>query len=131
MFPQPTAAALNHLLQQNRWALPRLARFAGKTARFDVAPFSFAWTVLPDGMLTGADEGMAVADDLRLQGVDEATRSQPLGKLRGQVFRLPTAQGPVPVVVSYHPAYLLRSPAEKGKAWADLCLAMAQLPPAA
>ena len=60
-------------------------------------------------------------------GVDEATRSQPLGKLRGQVFRLPTAQGPVPVVVSYHPAYLLRSPAEKGKAWAALCLAMAQL----
>ena len=68
---------------------------------------------------------------LALAGVDEATRSQPLGKLRGQVFRLPTAQGAVPVVVSYHPAYLLRSPAEKGKAWADLCLAMAQLPPAA
>lgn len=64
---------------------------------------------------------------LALAGVDEATRNQPLGKLRGQVFRLPTAQGPVPVVVSYHPAYLLRSPAEKGKAWADLCLAMAQL----
>ena len=55
MFPQPTAAALNHLLQQNRWALPRLVRFAGKTARFDIAPFSFAWTVLPDGMLSSAD----------------------------------------------------------------------------
>ena len=64
---------------------------------------------------------------LALAGVDEATRNQPLGKLRGQVFRLPTTQGPVPVVVSYHPAYLLRSPAEKGKAWADVCLAMAQL----
>jgi len=64
---------------------------------------------------------------LALAGVDEVTRNQPLGKLRGQVFRLPTAQGTVPVVVSYHPAYLLRSPAEKGKAWADLCLAMAQL----
>lgn len=68
---------------------------------------------------------------LALAGVDEATRSQPLGKLRGQVFRLSTAQGAVPVVVSYHPAYLLRSPAEKGKAWADLCLAMAQIRPAA
>ncbi len=68
---------------------------------------------------------------LALAGVDETTRSQPLGKLRGQVFRLPTAQGAVPVVVSYHPAYLLRSPAEKGKAWADLCLAMAQIKPAA
>jgi ubiquinone biosynthesis protein UbiJ len=55
MFPLPTAAALNHLLQQNRWALPRLACFAGRTARFDIAPFSFSFTVLPDGMLTGAD----------------------------------------------------------------------------
>ena len=60
---------------------------------------------------------------LALAGVDEATRNQPLGKLRGQVFHLPTAQGPVPVVVSYHPAYLLRQPADKRKAWDDLCLA--------
>jgi uracil-DNA glycosylase len=30
--------------------------------------------------------------------------------------------------VTYHPAYLLRTPTDKGKAWADLCLAMAQLP---
>ena len=44
----------------------------------------------------------------------------PLGKLRGQVH---SYQG-VPVVVTYHPAYLLRSPGEKGKAWADLCLAL-------
>ncbi|MCQ0030248.1 uracil-DNA glycosylase [Burkholderia glumae] len=29
----------------------------------------------------------------------------------------------VPVVVSYHPAYLLRSLPDKAKAWADLCLA--------
>ena len=47
----------------------------------------------------------------------------PLGKLRGKVYRY---RG-VPVVVTYHPAYLLRSPGEKAKAWADLCLAMAQL----
>jgi uracil-DNA glycosylase len=31
----------------------------------------------------------------------------------------------VPVIVSYHPAYLLRSLPEKSKAWADLCLAQA------
>ena len=30
----------------------------------------------------------------------------------------------VPVVVSYHPAYLLRTPQDKAKAWADLCLAL-------
>ena len=44
----------------------------------------------------------------------------PLGKLRGQVHQY---QG-VPVVVSYPPAYLLRAPHDKAKAWADLCLAM-------
>lgn len=47
----------------------------------------------------------------------------PLGKLRGQVYPVNGR----PVVVSYHPAYLLRSPTEKGKVWTDLCLAMAHL----
>lgn len=55
MFAQPSAAALNHLLTQNIWALGRLARFAGKTARFDIAPFSFAYTILADGTLRSAD----------------------------------------------------------------------------
>lgn len=55
MFAQPTAAALNHLLTQNSWALPRLERFAGKTARFDIVPFSFAYTILEDGTLRNAD----------------------------------------------------------------------------
>jgi DNA polymerase len=31
------------------------------------------------------------------------------------------------VVVTYHPAYLLRSPADKARAWSDLCLAMSCL----
>jgi DNA polymerase len=50
--------------------------------------------------------------------------NEPIGRLRGQVHHY---EG-VPVIVSYHPAYLLRTPTDKGKAWADLCLAMAQLP---
>lgn len=33
-----------------------------------------------------------------------------------------TYQG-VPLIVTYHPAYLLRSPADKGKVWEDLCFA--------
>jgi uracil-DNA glycosylase len=41
-----------------------------------------------------------------------------LGKLRGRVHRL--GANAVPVVVTYHPAYLLRSPGEKRKAWQDL-----------
>ena len=58
-----------------------------------------------------------------LLGSDEA-----LGKLRG---RLHQWHG-VPLVVTYHPAYLLRQPAEKARAWDDLCLAASCLgaPPA-
>ena len=47
----------------------------------------------------------------------------PLGQLRGVVH---SYQG-IPVVVTYSPANLLRSPADKAKAWADLCLAKASL----
>jgi DNA polymerase len=46
--------------------------------------------------------------------------TDPIGRLRGQVHHY---EG-VPVIVTYHPAYLLRTPTDKGKAWADLCLAM-------
>lgn len=50
--------------------------------------------------------------------------NEPIGRLRGQVHHY---EG-VPVIVTYHPAYLLRTPTDKGKAWVDLCLAMDQLP---
>lgn len=33
----------------------------------------------------------------------------------------------IPIIVTYHPAYLLRSPSEKAKVWQDLCLAVATL----
>lgn len=49
--------------------------------------------------------------------------STPLGQMRGRVHRY---HG-VPVVVSYHPATLLRNRPEKAKAWADLCLALGTL----
>ncbi len=43
----------------------------------------------------------------------------PIGKLRGQLHRY---RG-VPLVVTYHPAYLLRNPLDKAKVWEDLVLA--------
>ena len=46
-----------------------------------------------------------------------------LGSLRGTLHDY---QG-IPVVVTYHPAYLLRKPTEKARAWEDLCLAVATL----
>ena len=54
---------------------------------------------------------------------------QPVGRLRGRVHRY--APGDIPLVVTYHPAYLLRSPGEKRKSWDDLCLARAALQGAA
>lgn len=46
----------------------------------------------------------------------------PIGKMRGQTYRYPGSE--IPVVVTYHPAYLLRSPREKRKSWQDLQMAM-------
>ena len=45
---------------------------------------------------------------------------QPVGRLRGVVHRY----GPkgIPLVVTYHPAYLLRTPIAKAKSWQDLCM---------
>jgi len=48
-------------------------------------------------------------------------QDQPVGKLRGVVHEFGASK--IPVVVTYHPAYLLRSQSQKRKAWSDLCLA--------
>jgi uracil-DNA glycosylase len=44
-----------------------------------------------------------------------------IGRLRGKIHM--HAESGVPVVATYHPAYLLRKPADKRKAWEDLQLA--------
>jgi len=44
---------------------------------------------------------------------------EPIGRLRGRVHRY----AGVPLVVTYHPAYLLRNLEDKARAWEDLCLA--------
>jgi uracil-DNA glycosylase len=46
----------------------------------------------------------------------------PLNRLRGREHDF---RG-IPLVITYHPAYLLRSPADKARAWSDLLLARAQ-----
>jgi len=51
----------------------------------------------------------------------------PIGRLRGVVHRYGPSR--IPLVVTYHPAYLLRSPGQKRKSWEDLCLARATIPP--
>lgn len=49
--------------------------------------------------------------------------TEPVGKLRGRVHRYHD----VPLVVTYHPAYLLRNLPDKAKAWSDLVLAKSVL----
>ncbi|HSD42231.1 MAG TPA: uracil-DNA glycosylase [Burkholderiales bacterium] len=46
-----------------------------------------------------------------------------IASLRGRLFQY---QG-VPLIVSYHPAYLLRNLLDKSKAWEDLCFARATM----
>ena len=46
----------------------------------------------------------------------------PIGRMRGRCYEYPEPR--IPVVVTYHPAYLLRSPREKRKSWQDLRFAM-------
>jgi len=49
----------------------------------------------------------------------------PIGKLRGEVHRFRDTG--IPVIATYHPAYLLRSPKEKSKSCQDLRLALGTL----
>ncbi len=84
MFTLPTVTTLNHLLTQSGWALQRLAHFSGKTARFNIAPFSFACTIEQSGTLheaatdVSADASLSIPPSLlpRLALQDEAAFKQ-------------------------------------------------------
>ncbi len=108
--PEEIARCAPYLLRQIALLRPRLILAMGRFA---------AQTLLAEG---GCDDPQTL---LRT----------PLGRLRGRVHRGRFAVGDtvveVPIVVTYHPAYLLRNPVDKGKAWADLCLAHDALSPQA
>ncbi len=53
-FKPPTAAALNHLLKSASWARERLRPFAGKVVRFELVPFTVAYTLLETGEVADA-----------------------------------------------------------------------------
>ena len=49
--------------------------------------------------------------------------SDPVGLLRGRIHEYEGSK----VVVTYHPAYLLRKPEEKGKTWSDMKIIMREM----
>ena len=87
------------------------------------------WQDLPHGLSVSLQQARPAR--ILLLGMHAARAvlgsQEALGRLRAQVHQV---QG-IPTVVSYDPAYLLRSPHAKPAAWADLCRAHALRPPSA
>lgn len=50
-----------------------------------------------------------------------------ISRLRNKLHQITLEGRQIPVVVTFHPAYLLRNPADKLKSWEDLCLAQTAL----
>lgn len=96
------ASCLPYLQQQIALIKPKLIVALGKTAA----------TSLLAGTTVKRADGSSVTG---VVGHDTT-----LGSLRGTLHDY---HG-IPLIVTYHPAYLLRSPQEKARAWQDLCLAV-------
>ena len=54
----------------------------------------------------------------RISAQNLLREQSPLGRLRTRQHTLPDTR--IPLLVTYHPAYLLRNPADKSKVWDDL-----------
>jgi uracil-DNA glycosylase len=79
---------------------------------------------LPALVVSAQPDVVLIMGRLAAQAVLQST--EPFGKQRGQLHTLHGTR----MVVTYDATYLLRNPADKGKAWDDLCLAMSLvLPP--
>jgi len=111
------ATCLPYLQRQIELIKPKLIVALGKTA---------ATALLGRDATLGSLRGTlhdyrAPATELgSVQGY-ESSRQPPLPHQTTSSRRVGAA---TPLLVTYHPAYLLRSPMEKAKAWQDLCLAV-------
>ncbi len=79
---------------------------------------------LPALVASAQPDVVLVMGRLAAQAMLQSTEA--FGKQRGQLHTLHGAR----MVVTYDATYLLRNPADKGKAWDDLCLAMRAATPA-
>jgi DNA polymerase len=119
-FDAVDAADLERLLD-NLLAAIRVSRRSGPRAgRAEHLP-------LVDGAAIELDAAIAQVAPLGILALGRAAASallgvdEPLGRLRERVH----GRAGVPVVVTFSLAYLLRHSADKAKAWADLCRAVA------
>ena len=65
-FDSAAAAAINHLLRGASWARDERKRFAGRTARFDLAPLALSLTAQATGEVAPAEAGSVPAVTIRL-----------------------------------------------------------------
>ncbi len=82
---------------------------------------------LTDILATAQADVVLVMGRLAAQAVLQST--EPLAKLRGQIHNLHGAKTAIKTIVTLDPAYLLRNPLDKAKAWDDLCLAISLMTP--
>lgn len=117
------AAAEQELLLDNMLHAIRVSRRAsGREGRACHLP-------LADGGSAVLDEAMEQVQPRSILALGRAAAAallgidEPLGKLRERVHQ----RDGVPVIVTFALPYLLRHSADKGKAWADLCRAVAAI----
>jgi len=66
LLSQIAVAPVNHVLRGESWALRRLQPYAGKTARFEVPPFSLEFSVREDGEVAPPAPGVVPDATFRL-----------------------------------------------------------------
>ncbi len=66
MLSHVAAAPINHVLRGESWALRRLQPFAGRTAKFDVFPFSVSLTVSDTGEVLASEPNTCAHATFRL-----------------------------------------------------------------
>ncbi len=118
--PDEIATCLPYLQRQIALIKPKLIVALGKTAATallgrDATLGSLRGTVHEYQLLPATEQGNSE--------VQESSQPSSLPHPPTSSHRV----GTVPLIVTYHPAYLLRSPAEKAKAWQDLCFAVQRM----
>ena len=89
-----------------------------KSKEVKAKPLTFRYTAMAAGGRSAKGTVKALSEVAAQNLLHTDT---PVGRLRGRVHSLPGTG--IPVVVTYHPAYLLRSPQQKPKVWQDLVMA--------